>query len=278
MTTTVSVLGCGWLGFSLAKYLVSKGHRVKGSTTSPGKLSQLKDSKIEPYLINIDDKDTLLQIEEESFFKCDVLIINIPPQIKLNGAEYHPRQIATILNYVRQFNVDKIIYTSATSVYPSDYEMVDESTVLTLANTGNKALFEAEKLLLQEKGREIIVFRCGGLLGYDRIPGKYYKGKTIDIGDTPVNYIHRDDLVNIIEISIRKNYLQGVFNLVAPFHPSRKAVFTKNAADFEFEPPTFINAGGAEGKKKKLVLGTKIIEELPYSFLYPDPLGFYYTP
>src|SRR5690606_32554175 len=134
----------------------------------------------------------------------------------------------------RQAGVTKVIYTSATSIYPSAYEMVDEGTDVTMENTGNRALFKAEQLLQQQKDMEIIIFRCGGLLGYDRIPGKYYVGKTIAIGDSPVNYIHRDDVVRIIENSIRKRNWQGLFNLVAPQHPSRKEVFVRNASDFGF--------------------------------------------
>ena len=277
MKTTVSILGCGWLGLSLAEYLLAQGYRVNGSTTSLSKIPLLEEKKIEPYLIEIDDGQTLPQEKDATFFESDVLIINIPPKIKLQGETYHPRQIATILRYSTQARVKKIIYISATSVYPPGYEAVDETTPLSLQNTGNKALLQAEKLLEKEYDGELIVFRCAGLLGYDRIPGKYYVGKTIDIGGSPVNYIHRDDVVRILEKSIRKRKFQGLYNLVAPLHPSRKDVFVKNAADFGFEPPQF-SASGSANVKRKVVSGNKLMEELPYSFLYPDPLEFYYTP
>ena len=40
--TTISLLGCGYLGFPLAIELIKKGYYVKGSTTTPTKLQQLK--------------------------------------------------------------------------------------------------------------------------------------------------------------------------------------------------------------------------------------------
>ena len=42
----ISILGCGWLGFPLAKSLVEKGFSVKGSTTSENKLSILSTAGI----------------------------------------------------------------------------------------------------------------------------------------------------------------------------------------------------------------------------------------
>lgn len=275
MAPTISVFGCGWLGLPLAVYLVTKGYKVKGSTTSFHKMSLLTEKKIYPFLINVDDAPHyMLDNAEQDFFNCDVLVINIPPKIKTQGDHYHPQQIDTVLRYSKKFSVRKIIFISATSVYPPDNEIIDENTILNINTTGNKALFQAEKKLEQENG--IVIFRCGGLLGHDRIPGRYYSGKAINTGNTPVNYIHRDDVVRIIEKSIRKDNLQGVFNLVAPLHPSRKDVFTKNAIDFGFDPPKF-NKEAEPVARKKMVLGTKIIAELPYKFLYPDPLDFSYT-
>ena len=49
----IAVIGCGWLGLPLAKKLVSKNFRVKGSTTSKQKISVLRNEKIEPFLIDL---------------------------------------------------------------------------------------------------------------------------------------------------------------------------------------------------------------------------------
>jgi 3-hydroxyisobutyrate dehydrogenase-like beta-hydroxyacid dehydrogenase len=51
----VSILGCGWLGKSLAISLLDEGYSVKGSTTTEEKLELLELNKIEPYLVNISD-------------------------------------------------------------------------------------------------------------------------------------------------------------------------------------------------------------------------------
>ena len=47
----ISILGCGWLGLPLGKYLLQKGHLIKGSTTDKDKMETLKASGIQPFLL-----------------------------------------------------------------------------------------------------------------------------------------------------------------------------------------------------------------------------------
>src|SRR5690606_17208885 len=268
--------GCGWLGFPLAKHLIEEGYKVKGSATSVEKISLLAEAGIQPFLINLDNTKREISEGQGDFFDCDLLIINIPPKVRSQGEEFHPQQIATIINHKRAIKSRQVIYISATSIYPPACDTVDEDTALSIDTTGNKALYRAEQLLQREKHFRTLIFRCGGLLGYDRIPGRYFEGKTISIGNSPVNYIHRDDAVAIIAKAIKKELQPGIYNMVAPVHPTKKEVFLKNALDFGFIPPKFEEVDEA-GYKKKLVLGVKVMEALPYEYLYPDPLDFFYT-
>ena len=48
---TIAVFGCGWLGFPLAQQLRQAGFRVKGSTTTPSKISQLTLAGIDGFLL-----------------------------------------------------------------------------------------------------------------------------------------------------------------------------------------------------------------------------------
>src|SRR6187431_2709971 len=84
----ISLLGCGWLGFPLAKALLSNGLSVKGSTTSESKLSILKSSGIDPFLITLSEVERSLDSKSmnddiQSFLDgSETLIINIPPQLR----------------------------------------------------------------------------------------------------------------------------------------------------------------------------------------------------
>ena len=55
----ISIIGCGWLGLPLAKYLSNEGFVIKGSTTSSKKLELLKTHHIEGFLIHLNETDVI---------------------------------------------------------------------------------------------------------------------------------------------------------------------------------------------------------------------------
>lgn len=270
----ISILGCGWLGLPLGAQLKTVGHSIKGSTTRKEKISLLEEKGISPFLIDLGDEHTTTDAAKMGFFDCDILIISVPPRSKTMPPDYHPQQIKQVLSHIKPTEAPNIIYISATSVYPKNTDVANETYPINAASTGNKALYEAEQLLLGS-GYPLNILRCGGLMGYDRIPAKYFEGKTVANGANPVNYIHRDDVIGIIETLIAKNTWGNTYNLVAPMHPSRIEVFKKNVQDFNFVPPNF----SVEPIPTicRLILGEKVIKTLQYDFLFPDPLEFYYT-
>ena len=77
----VSILGCGWLGFTLAKKLIEIGFEVKGSTTSEKKLDLLKSYKIEPFLLELSETKISDSVTE-FLYNSEILIINIPPGLR----------------------------------------------------------------------------------------------------------------------------------------------------------------------------------------------------
>ena len=84
-----------------------------------------------------------------------------------------------------------------------------------------------------------------------------------------MNYIHRDDVIAIIKRMLERGITQGIYNLVAPLHPTRLEIHQKNAQKFG------VDVGAFEGFSKRRVLSHKLFEELGYSFRYPNPLEFW---
>jgi nucleoside-diphosphate-sugar epimerase len=266
--TSVSILGCGWLGFPLGKELLNQGYNVKGSTTTASKMLELQDAEINAFNIDLPDGNI-----SSDFFHSDCLIINIPPKTSKKGVNNHLESLKPILKYIPP--TQKIIYISSTSVYPKVDHPIDEEHKLDYQSDRAMALIQAEQLLLNEFKERLTVIRFGGLLGYDRIPGKYYAGKNLAQHQQKVNYIHRDDAIGIILEVIKKEKWSIILNATAPKHPTKKEVFIKNAKDFGFNPPIF--------EKSTLEFTNRIIDSskieyiLDYSFIYPDPLDFFYT-
>ena len=269
---TISILGCGWLGFPLARYLIRQGYTVKGSTTTPERVEQLEKEGIKPYVIRLLPEPEGRYLDQ--FLDTDVLIIAVPPRVRGGMAEsFHPTQIQHIIEEVDHNRLSKVIYIGSTSVYPNVRKQVTEKDAQG-HDSVSRALLTAEEILDDHHAIECTILRCGGLMGYDRIPGKYFAGKTgLTTALVPVNYIHRDDVILIIAGIIQYGRWEFTYNLVAPIHPTRQEVYAKNAREFGFEPPQFSDQHTEEFK---IVSSYNVISDLRYRFKYPDPMNFYY--
>ena len=263
----ISILGCGWLGLPLGKYLVNKGHSVKGSTTSESKIALLSEVDIEPFLLKFSP-----QIESKNivdFLNSEVSIICIPPRAGKYGEDFHVQQIESLIEYLPLSTIKSIIYTSSTSVYPDlNREVTEEDEVM-----DNHALIKVENLL-KNLPQNITILRCGGLMGGERIPAKYFAGKTVNTGKIPVNYVHQEDVIHIITMILEKGFWNETFNVVSPEHPIRKDVYLKNCEEFGFQKPIFEEP--SEEIPFKIISSQKLIRQTGYKFLYDNPLNFKY--
>jgi nucleoside-diphosphate-sugar epimerase len=268
---TISILGCGWLGLPLGEQLVLAGYSVKGSTTSAGKLKVLQQKGIDGYELRLNPEP---EGDVAALLNADTLLINVPPKAGKMGDDFHPQQIRSLVSAVRNSPIKHVIYVSSTSVYPENSSVARESDVTALDQTSAPALFQAE-MLVQSLAPErlVTVLRCGGLMGYDRIPGKYIAGRQVDSGAVPVNYLHRDDAIGILTHLINEPR-PGVFNAVAPQHPDREAIYRKSCTDFGYALPSFTVP--SQPVPYKIISPEKLVQATDYQFLYPDPLQFLY--
>jgi nucleoside-diphosphate-sugar epimerase len=230
MDKSISILGCGWLGFPLAEYLIDKGWFVKGSTTSDEKLSQLKAAGIQPFLIDMSQPDSL----DINFLKSDYLLVNIPPSKLFREVEtYLP-----LIKAIEESELTKVIFISSTSVYPSHNQIANEDDT-EIIEDGQNALLDIERAF-QKADFDTTIIRFGGLVGGVRYPGRFFTAeKVIKGANQPVNLIHLEDCIQIIERVLLKKCFGEVFNGVADTHPTRKefyslAVKLKGAADLCF--------------------------------------------
>jgi nucleoside-diphosphate-sugar epimerase len=269
--SSISIIGLGWLGEPLALHLLEKGHLVKGSTTSPEKLSGLQSKGIETALLKFNPHPEGSGFR--SLFETEVLFVNIPPRSRTVPEGFYGEQIKFVRELAIQSKIKKIIFVSSTSVYPDWNHKVDESFPLTFENTGSPGILRAEQILQSEKSYELTIIRFGGLLGVDRIPGRYFSGKTNVTGDSPVNYIHQDDAVRLAAWIIENDLWKETFNGVAPLHPLRKDVYEKNSKELGFAPPMSYAADGEPMWKE--ISPDKILAT-GFQFQIPDPLDFWY--
>lgn len=252
---TFSILGTGWLGYALANKL-KNDFNVKVSIRTNEKKEEYINEGLDPYLLN---EDYLGSLDE--LLECDYLFINFPPSKFNNYLEF----LNNIYSHKKISKIKKLIFVSSTSIYPNEQTIFNED--FPLKNPISQKVYEAEELI---RNRNNVVFRCAGLMAYDRIAGKYFAGKTLDSEDVKVNYVHRDDVISAT-LFVIENDINGIFNLCGSFHPSRKEVYLLNAKKYNFEKPVFENK---KEYKNRIIDGSKI-ERLGFEYKYPNPLEYY---
>lgn len=262
----VSLLGCGWLGFPLAKRLISSNFEVMATTTTFSKLEVLRQTGIDPYLVQFSDAEQIPDLKK--FFGAKTLIITIPPGRRdPKGFENYKRMIQFVCNELPQSNISKLVLISSTSVYPDNNDQVDEYSNVLPATKSGQLMADTEALLANQKVN-MVSLRLAGLIGPGRMPGKFFAGKTlISNGLAPVNLIHLNDAVGIIHQLVEDENASGVFNGCAPGHPTKKDFYTLAAELEGLEEPGFL----PEKKSWKIILSTRVTEVLGFQFQYPSP-------
>ena len=266
---TISILGCGWLGLPLAETLARRGHTVHGSTTTPDKRDRLSAAGVHTHRILLGEDvegDGL-----DAFFAADVLVFCVPPSG--DGAAY-PEQAKAARRAAEAGGAGWVVMTSSTSVYPDLDAVVTESDAgaregMPLRQHGAVVL-AAERVFYGASAFDTTVLRLAGLYGYGRHPVHHFAGKrALAGGEAPVNLVHRDDVIGVIEAVLEQEARGATFNVCADRHPTRRRLYPAEARRLGLEPPAF---DGAEAAGYKIVSNEKLRTRLGYTFAYPDPM------
>ena len=254
---TFSILGCGWLGLALAKTIQSQYH-LKVSTTTPSKYAFFKSLGFDSFLIHKSNFDFL-----DEFLVCDYLLIALPP----SKFDDYNGFLEKVLAHSLYKNITKVIFISSTSVYDKINTLLDES--FCIKNPSSLNVYDAEEVVRQY---DVTVLRCAGLMGENRIAGKYFANKRVLDKDAKVNYVHQKDVIDAILFVIEKK-LNGIYNVCASKHPSKEEVYRVNASKYGFSMPIFENKSSVN---ERIICSKKLID-LGFKYTYNDPLLFEYS-
>lgn len=264
----LAILGCGWLGLPLAQSFVNAGWLVNGSTTRPEKLSHLGENGIQPFLINLGAMDAPENLR--SFLEADVLIVNVPPGRPESEASTYQEKMEVLATALRQSLVKKVMFISSTSVYADNCTVHTEESLAFADSNSGKRMMAAEQVFNQLPNVQYTVVRFGGLINEQRHPGRFFNGKTaVANGLAPVNLIHLDDCIGIIDKIINNNLWGQTFNAVAPSHPDKETFYTLATQKYGGISPSFIR----EKLEFKIISSDKILKT-GYRFKHPDLLNW----
>jgi nucleoside-diphosphate-sugar epimerase len=225
----ISVIGCGWLGMPLCHHLVKNGFEVISTTTTKSKLAN-ETRNFELVLF-----DVTKMLPSQSLTLVDVIIYNIPP-LGLGEVEKFFNTINPTLT-----PVPNIIFISSTSVYGKSLGPINEDSELSPTSKNGNNLKITENYL-RSRFKKLTILRPGGLIGEDRHPIHFLKGKSgLTSGKELLHLVHRDDCIESITQIIKKQIWNEDINLVNDIRIQKEVYYTKEALKLGLVPPQYIN-------------------------------------
>lgn len=241
----ITIYGTGWLGKPLAEKLVQNKFEV----IAPKWHAQTEKA--------IDYWKPMIE--------SPIQIWSIPPRVKQNGSDFYGKILTEWTHFLQNYPISKIVFLSSTSVYESSGDLITEES----ATNPESIITKAEQIIINS-GLPHLIIRLGGLMGGDRFVAKYYAGKTVERANDPVNYLHQEDAVSFVSEAIQQN-LSGIYNLVAPEHPLRKAVVEASCRKHNLPLPVEFKSNE---NSSKIISAEKISEKLGMTFKHPNPINY----
>lgn len=272
--TQISILGCGWLGFPLAKAVLKEGYSIKGSTTTVDKKEMLENVGIQHFPIALEVENFSAPVD--AFLDgSQTLIIAIPPKLRGKNKDYSDaennsfvKKIENLVPFIQKSSIENVLFISSTAVYGEANTVVDENTIAIPVTESGKQLLEIEQLLLANTSFKTTILRFGGLIGEDRNPARFLAGKeNVPNPEAPINLIHLDDCIGVILKILESKTWNITLNAVTPYHPSRKEYYTKKALTSKLIPPTFNEENPSIGKT---ISSDYLIQKLNYTYTKTD--------
>lgn len=258
----IAIIGAGWLGKPLAQQLLSQSYPLTVSCSHADKAASLTREGIPAVSATLADK---AQGDWQSLLANKDIAICLLPASRGNHANTPlVTQVNQLLVMLKQYQVSKLIFASSTSIYQKTNNNLTETSAL----NANSTVFAAEQLIQQQSEIDYTIIRFAGLISEDRNPTrslskKSASGHIFDAGASPVNLIHQNDAVGVIQTVIKQQCWGEVFNACSDVHDSRQVFYQRGAKQLGITIPRFT----AENSKPNCIIANgKLKQQLRYQF------------
>jgi nucleoside-diphosphate-sugar epimerase len=134
------------------------------------------------------------------------------------------------------------------------------------AEDHDSILWKIEQQFQSSNHFQTTILRFSGLIDKRRHPGRFFRnGRRVPQADAPVNLIHLDDCLGIIDAILQQQAWGETFNGCADTHPSKREFYARKLMGLpapEFDTETEV--------KYKIISNQKIKTKLNYTFQHPD--------
>lgn len=226
---TPIIIGCGYVGKTLAKQLMDKQLRPSCIVTSESSLVQLHKLQLEASIYNLDQANNEQSLPDCS--KREVYYFAPPSTV-----DEQDHRIKKFLSVCKHQPPRRIVYISTSGVYGDcGGQWVNENQPTCPITPRAKRRLDAEQSLLafcRETECEYIILRVGGIYGKERLPIHRLKDiKVINEDEAPYsNRIHVEDLARVCLAAMQTEVSNEIFN-TADGNPTSMSDYYNSIAD-----------------------------------------------
>jgi nucleoside-diphosphate-sugar epimerase len=260
----IGIIGCGWLGQKLAGHFAALGFPIYTTNTSAEKTEGMRKEGFTSFMVNfpedrLQDYETEIKPAHTTFDKLDIIIICINMS-KTKELQLQMNLFQNVLSFLGNKH-KQLFLMSSIGIYPQSKQVIDEHTFPT--EQLHARLHKIEEVFLKNLP-SINILRLGGLMGDNRMFYKYYRKES---SNEVVNHIHYEDICRVIEKMMLLGLKGKIYNVVAPLHPTKGEVYA-------YQTKTVIDASLVSQEENRTISSDKMIRELGYAFVFPDPKTF----
>ena len=232
----VAVTGAtGFVGSRLVERLQQQGHSVLVLTRHPERAKRVFPSYVYSQLEIIGYTPTISGTWQQVISGCDG-VVNLAgagiaderwtPQRKQEILESRATATQKLVEAIAQANSKPSVLVSASAIGyygTSETALFDEHSPSGQDFLANVCLaWETSAQQVKETGTRVVILRLGivlamgGALGKMLTPFRMFAGGPLGSGEQWFSWIHREDLVNLILLSLTNSQIEGVLNATAP--------------------------------------------------------------
>jgi nucleoside-diphosphate-sugar epimerase len=271
MSSTLTILGCGYVGSALAKVALEKKWKVSALTRNEETGKELEGMGVENVIVSrLDSEEWHPYLDPNQDFVVNC-VGAFSPSLDGYVTSYIEGQ-KSAMKWVGSGKVNSYLFTSSCSVYPqTGRKLVDETASCAGVSEKGGLLLAAEGISFPPPssiGRSYVL-RLGGIYGPGRhlLANKVKDGTSMDgNADRILNLIHRDDAVSAILgcLLSEENNLGRIYNLTDGSPYARGEIVNWLANKFEVSPPSFSEDDKDDTPNRK-ISSQRIMEELNWS-------------
>ena len=276
MSSTLTILGCGYIGSALAEVALEKNWTVSALTRNEETGRKLESMGVQNVVVSrldCDEWHSYIDPNQDFVVNC---VGAFSPSLDGYVTSYIEGQ-KSAMKWIEAGKVNSYLFTSSCSVYPqTGRKLVEETASCAGVSEKGGLLLAAEGISFPPPssiGRSFVL-RLGGIYG----PGRHLLANKVKNGVAMegnagriLNLIHRNDAVSAILACFLadESNLGRIYNLTDSSPSARGEIVEWLANKFGVSPPSF-SEDDKEDTPNRKISSQRIMKELNWSPKYPS--------